>query len=260
MKKKKKTRKPFDMSALEGNEEPNETQNKEVDSKGNEVNEDDSLQDLNDFSGLKKKKKKKKTFNFEDLENALPTDKEVNENGKVLSPSEENQTPFEETENAGEDDLTDFDFTKKKKKKKKVNFDDISAEPIEEMDSTVVTDSADKENDFDGQQSNVTSVSGSVSTNKWLESDRDYTYDELLEIVFNIIKEKNPEIDAGTKKKLVMRPPQVLRVGTKKSSFANFLEICKSYVFSNKCFFKHRNNQILRLDSIDSPNTCRPSF
>ncbi|CAG2123302.1 unnamed protein product, partial [Medioppia subpectinata] len=25
-----------------------------------------------------------------------------------------------------------------------------------------------------------------------------------------------------------MRPPQVLRVGTKKSSFANFLEICRS--------------------------------
>lgn len=229
MKKKKKSRKPFDMSLLEGNEESNDGQNRDNDNKDMELIEDDSLQVLNDFSGLKKKKKKK-TFNFEDLENALPTDKENSfaENGKTLSPSEERQSMADvEVDNAGEDDY-DFDFTKKKKKKKKVNFDGIVNEATDEMDSTGALDSADKVIDLDGQQSNVTSVSGSVSTNKWLESDRDYTYEELLEIVFNIIKEKNPEIDAGTKKKLVMRPPQVLRVGTKKSSFANFLEICKS--------------------------------
>jgi len=224
MKKKKKTRKPFDVSLLEGNDESGEGQ-KEVDTKENDPNEDESLTDLNDFSGLKKKKKKKKTFNFEDLESALPTDS--TENGKVLSPTEENQTPADEADNAGDDDL-DFDFTKKKKKKKKVNFDDIGAEQMDETDTTAAQDFADKENDFDGQQSNVLSVSGSVSSNKWLESDRDYTYDELLEIVFNIIKEKNPDLDSGTKKKLVMRPPQVLRVGTKKSSFANFVDICKS--------------------------------
>ena len=239
MKKKKKTRKPFDMSLLDGNEESNDTQNKDVDTKDNDVNEDESLQDL-DFSGQKKKKKKKKTFNFDDLENALPTDDKTNENGKVLSPTDDNQTPNDEADNAVEDDLTDFDFTKKKKKKKKVNFDDIGTEQMDDIDSSAVQDSADKENDFDGQQSNAnaTSVSGTVSTNKWLESDRDYTYDELLEIVFNIIKEKNPEIDAGTKKKLVMRPPQVLRVGTKKSSFANFLEICKSLVYFDISFSK----------------------
>ena len=61
----------------------------------------------------------------------------------------------------------------------------------------------------------------------WLSSDRDYTYDELLNRVFDIMKEKNPDIVAGSKRKFVMRPPQVLRVGTKKTSFANFAEICK---------------------------------
>ena len=225
MKKKKKTKKPFDMSLLEGNEETNEITAKETDSKGNDVIDED-ITDLNDFSGLKKKKKKKKTFNLEDLDNALP-DKE---NGKPVSPSDENQTPADEAENAVEDDL-DFDYTKKKKKKKnKVNFDDIGIEPIDEMDASVATqDYIENEDGLDGQQSNLSSVLGKTPTNKWLETDRDYTYDELLEIVFNIIKEKNPELDAGTKKKLVMRPPQVLRVGTKKSSFANFLEICKSY-------------------------------
>lgn len=66
------------------------------------------------------------------------------------------------------------------------------------------------------------------NTISWAGSDRDYTYDELLNRVFDIILEKNPDMAAGRKPKFVMRPPQVLRVGTKKTSFANFTEICKT--------------------------------
>jgi translation initiation factor 2 subunit 2 len=67
----------------------------------------------------------------------------------------------------------------------------------------------------------------SDKANPWIDSDRDYTYDELLQRVFNIMKDKNPEMVAGEKKKFVMRPPQVVRVGTKKTAFANFTEIAK---------------------------------
>ncbi|VDP21550.1 unnamed protein product [Soboliphyme baturini] len=42
------------------------------------------------------------------------------------------------------------------------------------------------------------------------------------------MREKNPDMATGEKKKFIMRPPQVLRVGTKKTAFANFAEICKS--------------------------------
>lgn len=62
----------------------------------------------------------------------------------------------------------------------------------------------------------------------WLGSDRDYTYDELLNRVFEIMRDKNPDMVAGKKQKFVMRPPQVVRIGTKKTSFANFTEICKT--------------------------------
>jgi len=58
-------------------------------------------------------------------------------------------------------------------------------------------------------------------------SDIGYTYDELLNRVFK----NNPNMDttiATSRTKFVMRPPQVLRVGTKKTSFANFTEICKT--------------------------------
>lgn len=69
-------------------------------------------------------------------------------------------------------------------------------------------------------------VEESIST--WAGSERDYTYDELLERVFEIILDKNPEMAAGTKPKFVIKPPQVLKIGTKKTSFANFTEICKT--------------------------------
>lgn len=79
----------------------------------------------------------------------------------------------------------------------------------------------------------------------WEGSDRDYTYEEvlpisltisgiliiscyqLLERVFNIIKANNPNFASGQRKKLVMKPPQVVRVGAKKTSFVNFTEICR---------------------------------
>ena len=47
----------------------------------------------------------------------------------------------------------------------------------------------------------------------WTGSDRDYQYDELLDRVFGIMRDKNPEMVGGKQKKFVMRPPQVwLRV------------------------------------------------
>ena len=38
---------------------------------------------------------------------------------------------------------------------------------------------------------------------------RDYTYDELLERAFAHLRERNPDMATGEKKKLVMKPPQV---------------------------------------------------
>jgi translation initiation factor 2 subunit 2 len=46
--------------------------------------------------------------------------------------------------------------------------------------------------------------------------------------VFNIIREKNPNVNEGEKIKLTLKPPQVARIGTKRTSFSNFGEICKS--------------------------------
>ncbi|KVH95025.1 hypothetical protein Ccrd_002906, partial [Cynara cardunculus var. scolymus] len=61
----------------------------------------------------------------------------------------------------------------------------------------------------------------------WEGTDRDYFYEELLSRVFHILRENNPEL-AGDRRRTVIRPPQVLREGTKKTVFVNFMDLCRT--------------------------------
>ncbi|CAH0399483.1 unnamed protein product [Chilo suppressalis] len=191
LKKKKKKKTGFDMEAALAEQE-NTSAEAPAETGDVDVPEDDNL-DLDTF-GKKKKKKKKPFFNLEEIENALPE----------TPPTEEPEPQEDEVI----DDLDlDIDFSKSKKKKKKKNVDELPTE-----------------DDVKGEdQENVEDVHGD-----WIGSDRDYTYDELLERVFDIMREKNPSMVSGKKQKFIMRPPQVVRIGTKKTSFANFTEICKT--------------------------------
>uniref|UniRef100_A0A8C6M9F4 Eukaryotic translation initiation factor 2 subunit 2 n=1 Tax=Nothobranchius furzeri TaxID=105023 RepID=A0A8C6M9F4_NOTFU len=213
-KKKKKKKKPFmlDEEGGEGvaGEEAKEVEAKEAepevgDDKELDIDEDegrkkelsDDLNDLNFFNQKKKKKKPKKVF-----------DNDVEEGLKEL------KIEGEQTE-APEEDSLDLMLPTKKKKTKKVDFDE--GELLEKDDA--LEDEESKNND---------GISFSPSTGPaWAGSERDYTYDELLNRVFNIMREKNPDMVAGEKRKFVMKPPQVVRVGTKKTSFVNFTDICK---------------------------------
>ncbi|XP_037077624.1 eukaryotic translation initiation factor 2 subunit 2-like [Pollicipes pollicipes] len=196
-KKKKKKKTPFDLDAALG-ETAEPAPAPATDTAGHEeapaepVIDDDINLDLETFG--KKKKKKKAPLNLDDLGEALP--------------AAESKSAPEAKEEAPEDldlDLDmDFSMTKKKKKKKK---------DIEEL----VAAGEDAENEEPAE------AEGPV----WVSSDRDYTYDELLTRVFDIMREKNPDMVAGEKRKFVMRPPQVVRLGAKKSSFVNFADICK---------------------------------
>lgn len=221
-KKKKKSKKPYDFGELDheagGGEDASEA-------KQDKAEIEDLDDELGDLGNLKKKKKKKKPFNLDELGGALP-DQDGGE--KKASPDDESKQDNDggNAQDAGNDDF-DFDFsTKKKKKKKKTTLD------LAEADDA----GADKENEIDGVEIGFEANDNGSNREdvvfnqpqKWLDSDRDYSYDEMLELIYNKIKEKNPESESGVKKKLVMRPPQVLRVGTKKTSFANFIDICKS--------------------------------
>jgi len=200
-KKKKKKKTGFDIDAalagesgmVESNTAPEEEAAVEdepqpASEKVDDIGLDD---DLLNFS--KKKKKKKKAFGLSELDDALP------------SATEEKQDDAFEDANINEESM-DFSLPTKKKKKKKVK--------IAEGEEGVLD-----EDEIDGEQKSRKS--------EWADTDRDYTYDELLKRVFDIMREKNPDMIAGEKRRFVMKPPQVMRVGTKKSSFSNFAEICK---------------------------------
>lgn len=57
-----------------------------------------------------------------------------------------------------------------------------------------------------------------------------YELVQLLGRVFNILRENNPELSAE-RRRTIMRPPQVLREGTKKTVFVNFMDLCKTYAY-----------------------------
>lgn len=185
------------------------------------------IEDIPEFEGLplKKKKKKKKPLNLEDLEKALTDSTNPQTNAESGDTSATNQdaeaqevaADVNENDNIGDD--LNFDFAKKKKKKKKViTFDEENEKPQDENTGEGLDDNTQIGEIEDGIE---------TEGSDWLGTDRDYTYDELIKHVFKIIHANNPELNAGEKKRFVLKPPTVLRVGTKKTSFANFLEICK---------------------------------
>jgi len=99
----------------------------------------------------------------------------------------------------------EFDFGKKKKKKDK-------------------KEKKEKAEDDEGEEgeAKVTTEDGIVTV-EW-ERGPMYTYDEMLTRMYQIIEDKNPSL--GTTKKYIMKPPQVIRVGSKKVGWLNFTEIC----------------------------------
>uniref|UniRef100_A0A3B3Y9I9 Eukaryotic translation initiation factor 2 subunit 2 n=1 Tax=Poecilia mexicana TaxID=48701 RepID=A0A3B3Y9I9_9TELE len=195
-----------------------------------------TFQMIFDPNMTKKKKKKKKPFMLDEeggegvggeeakevevkeAEPEVGEDKEVDvdeDEGRKKGLKEGCFTFHREQTEAPEEDNLDLMLPSKKKKSKKVDFDE--GEALEKDDALEDDDS--KNND------GISFISSTGPA--WAGTERDYTYDELLNRVFNIMREKNPDMVAGEKRKFVMKPPQVVRVGTKKTSFVNFTDICK---------------------------------
>ena len=105
--------------------------------------------------------------------------------------------------NNKKDDKKDKDDKKKKKKKKK--------------------DEEDEDDEEDGENQGAATGGSGLP---WEGTTRDYHYDELLGRVFGILREKNPALSEKTK--TIIKPPQVLREGTKKTVFSNLMEICNA--------------------------------
>ncbi|CAB4010818.1 eukaryotic translation initiation factor 2 subunit 2 [Paramuricea clavata] len=177
---------------------------------------DDDM-NFDDFSSMKKKKKKKKKKGFEDgQENTEEGTKEAVEN------NDENGVKEDQID----DDGTDFSLPMKKKKKRRPQAKENEIEPDEQ--------------EKEGSQPDY--------------ADREYTYEELLTRAFKTMEAKNPNVVAGEKRKFIMRPPQVFKIGTKKTSFANFGDICKILHRQPKHLLAYLLAELGTSGSIDSNN------
>merc|ERR1712142_709797 len=163
------------------------------------------------FDPSMKKKKKKKAINLDDLDDVIPKDDvEKDDLDDVIPKDDVEKDVITKPEKVIDDfDLEDFSNLKKKKKKKR-----DPKGPALDMDT--VKDAIDE-------------VAGDAEKEAEPKEDdtREYTYEELLTRVFDIMRAKNPNMVEGGKRKFVMKPPQVVRIGTKRTSFVNFTEICK---------------------------------
>ncbi|XP_017230731.1 eukaryotic translation initiation factor 2 subunit beta isoform X2 [Daucus carota subsp. sativus] len=159
---------------------------------------DSAAADIAPFDPTKKKKKKKVVIQD-------PTDEPVDQ-------------IVESTENLTATDGTDTAFAGLKKKKKKQVQTDLLDDEKENM--------ADDLDDIIGEDEDGEGIILQQQL-PWEGTERDYEYEELLGRVFNILREHNPEL-AGDRRRTVMRPPQVLREGTKKTVFVNFMDLCRT--------------------------------
>jgi len=101
-----------------------------------------------------------------------------------------------------------FDLTQKKKKKKK--------KTTEGETTTGETTS--------NNNSTATDQIGS-STSKEEDQAPTYSYNFLLQRVFNFLQQNNMGLIEKTR--YTMKPPQLMKVGTKKTLWVNYQEICK---------------------------------
>ncbi|XP_046843558.1 eukaryotic translation initiation factor 2 subunit 2-like [Xenia sp. Carnegie-2017] len=214
------------------------------------------------------KKKKKKTKKIVDFD---PTD-EVEEKIKNVDLSnnqdtnKENEIIEEANDKQIDDDMNFDDFSsmkKKKKKKPKKGFEEDTE--ITNQDDVVENNGVDENNlvyskkkkkrrekvqDSEIKPDKVDDEEDTAPA----EEEKEYTYEELLTRVFDTMKAKNPDAVAGEKRKFIMRPPQVFKIGTKKTSFANFGDICKILHRQPKHLLAYLLAELGTSGSIDSNN------
>eukprot|EP00608_Synchroma_pusillum_P006103 CAMPEP_0198424870 /NCGR_PEP_ID=MMETSP1452-20131203/4168_1 /TAXON_ID=1181717 /ORGANISM="Synchroma pusillum, Strain CCMP3072" /LENGTH=267 /DNA_ID=CAMNT_0044145223 /DNA_START=71 /DNA_END=874 /DNA_ORIENTATION=+ len=76
-----------------------------------------------------------------------------------------------------------------------------------------------------------------------------YSYNELLQRVQHMLMEKNPELQ--NKRRQAMKQPELVRVGTKKTLWANFQEICATMHRSHEHVFQFMLAELGTEGSID---------
>ncbi|KZT04926.1 uncharacterized protein LAESUDRAFT_750865 [Laetiporus sulphureus 93-53] len=185
---------------------------------GGEEKDDEDFKAM--FGDLKKKKKKKE----------IPLD----------LPEDHSGTSTPTAAPAASEDLDFSDLKKKKKLSKKKTT--LAMEAFEKELGEAKAKNADEEEGGEGavaeydetelgedpfaREGGAAAVTES-GTEPWLNSDRDYTYLELLHRFYAQLHASNPALLNSTGKRYTIAPPDVMREGNKKTIFVNISDICK---------------------------------
>jgi len=192
---------------MEKNEKNVKTEKIEKTDQGGEIDKPDQKD--------KPKKKDKKANKSKKKEKILKQKSEENVNPKLENPEEVPQTEQPKTTDSTNTEKDSTDKTDK-------NNDESDKHQAEDHEETPELVFKDKKRKKKKKPENI--VPGDPLP--WDGTDRDYNYTELLERIFTLLREKNPTL-AGGRKRHVMPPPQLVRVGTRKTMWANFLPICQ---------------------------------
>lgn len=141
---------------------------------------------------------------------------EEKEEESSMAGEEENNVPEEEADVAAMLDLS----KKKKKKKKKTKKEDAEGEEVEggASKSTSGVSASDQERLLQELDEAQELEDGADDRRA------DYTYDELLDRVVDLLQANNP--DLIDKKRTKIKPPQLQLLSSKKTLWVNFQEIC----------------------------------
>ncbi|KAI6653853.1 Eukaryotic translation initiation factor 2 subunit 2-like [Oopsacas minuta] len=137
------------------------------------------------------------------------------------------------------------EFPKKKKRKKRNDalFDNVD---ITNILASMGLDNTGKT--FDANQSGL-HRDNYDSLQSYGYTDREYTYDELLARAFAM----NPKKGPVEKKKLVIKPPQVVRIGAR-TSFVNFKDTCKTLHRQPRHLLEYLMTELGAFGAIDGNN------
>lgn len=131
-----------------------------------------------------------------------------------------------------------FDTSMKKKKKKRPSTSSpIDIVTPERSGSPSLTQASTTSNntEYSEDQSGVSvsftapdedSSNASGDGPAWLNSNREYTYSELLGRVFGILRQNNPDL-VSDRRKFSIIPPLIAKEGSKKTAFCNITELCR---------------------------------
>ena len=136
------------------------------------------------------------------------TDSEVAASKAVEDSMAEEKTKADADDADADADEFSLALTKRKRKK------------VKGKKATAADESASADGAADAESSDAVGVLPSSIQNP----EHDYAYLELLERVFSLLHEKNPAL--STRKRYSMPPPQLVRVGTRKTMWTNFAQIC----------------------------------